>query len=171
MYELSEATDGFQCGLQQDAPYAVTSIASLRQLEKEASHNRLREKQLRERLRQEEKLRKFLLRLGRLWPVGVGVVLACYAPELRDLVAPFQPWGMRLLFPFVVICGRQEIQMGGAMTQMLPQAMLYLQFPAEGLLAKIILKNRVTLTGVAGQLFLFHFLGVVELWLVSVTVG
>ena len=31
--------------------------------------------------------------------------------------------------------------------------------------------DRVTLTGVAGQLFLFHFLGVVELWLVSVTVG
>jgi hypothetical protein len=109
----------------------------------------------------------FLQDLARLWPVAVGVGLACCAPQLRDLIAPYQPWGMWILFPFVAIAKRPEMQFGGEISRMVPQLMLYAQFPLEGLIARIILKKRVTLPGVAQLIFFFHFLAVAELCLVS----
>jgi len=74
---------------------------------------------------------------------------------------------MRLVFPFVDLSGRHEWHLHGAIATILPRVMLYAQFPIEGLLAKFVLKSRVTLNGVAGQLFYFHFLGAAQLWMVS----
>jgi hypothetical protein len=49
----------------------------------------------------------------------------------------------------------------------LPLVMLYAQFPIEGLLARIFLRNRVTPTGVVRQMFVVHILGLAQLWMAS----
>ena len=145
----------------------MTGAAALCQMEAETELAQLYEMQRLHERREEERRRQFYRGLVRFWPVGVGFILACLAPGLQDLVAPFQPWGMRLVFPFVVLAGRQEIHLGAALARNLQGAMLYAQFPLEGLLAKILLRDRVTLAGVAVQLLLFHFLAVTEIWLLS----
>jgi len=45
--------------------------------------------------------------------------------------------------------------------------MLYLQFPLEGLLAKIALRGNVRPYGVMVQVLYFHGLCIMELWLVN----
>ena len=171
MHELSEMTPAFPCDRIPGTSQASTSLAALRQMEIEAGLARLHALHQLNVVQRQEKHRRFRRRLLRLWPIAVGIVLACFAPDLQNLIAPYQPWGMRILFPFVVISGRHELQFGDTITRMLPQVMLYIQFPFEGLLAKMALKSRVTFSGVAGQLFFFHFLGATELWLVSGTLG
>ena len=110
-------------------------------------------------------------RLVEYWPVAAGIFLSFFAPQLRDLVAPLHPWGMWLVFPFVVIAQRPEVYMGDEMAVILPMVMLYVQFPLEGLLAKIALKGNVTIPGVAGQVTFYHLLGIIELWLVNGLLG
>ncbi|MGA2674253.1 MAG: hypothetical protein ABSE99_13605 [Terracidiphilus sp.] len=139
----------------------LVTFDELRRLELWASLACLR------RLQRAEKRKQILRDLARYWPVGVGLVLACFAPWLRQVVNSCSPWGMRLVFPFVDLSGRPEWHLRGEVAAMLPQVMLYAQFPIEGLLAKFALKSRVSLLGVAGQLFYFHFLGAAQLWMVS----
>jgi len=105
------------------------------------------------------------------WPILVGGMMAVFAPFLAETVAPFKPWGTFFLFPFVALVGRPEIHLGARFMEIAPQVMLYLQFPLEGWLAKKFLKSRVTFSGVAGQVFLYHFLGVVQVLLVYRALG
>jgi hypothetical protein len=109
--------------------------------------------------------------LIRSWPILVGILLALCAPMMKDLLESFKPWGMWLVFPFVSLSERPELGLGDELKQLLPQIVLYLQFPLEGYAAKRFLKGRVTLRGVAGQVLLYHFLGVVQLLLVCTAVG
>jgi len=109
--------------------------------------------------------------LIRSWPILVGILLSLCAPMLRDLLDPVKPWGMWLVFPFVSLSERPEMHLGDQLRQLLPQIVLYLQFPFEGYAAKRFLKGRVTLRGVAGQVLLYHFLGVVQLLLVCTALG
>jgi hypothetical protein len=110
---------------------------------------------------------KSLMRLAEYWPVGVGIFFAMFAPALQDIVAPFKPWGMWIVFPFVSIAGRPEIFMGDKLAAMVPTFMLYAQFPLEGLLAKIALKGNTRPPAVAAQVLLLHVLCIVELWLAN----
>ena len=121
---------------------------------------------LRER-RRITRQQKSLMRLAEYWPVGVGIFFAMFAPALQDIVAPFKPWGMWIVFPFVSIAGRPEIFMGDKLAAMVPTFMLYAQFPLEGLLAKIALKGNVRPPAVAAQVLLLHVLCIVELWLAN----
>lgn len=116
----------------------------------------------RRRLRQEERAREIAV----LWPVGAGLLVAAVAPQLQDLAAGIGPWAVMLLFPFAVLAERPEIQVGH-ITGLLPQIMLYAQFPLEGLLARIILRRGIRPLAVAGQVMLFHLLGIMELWMLS----
>lgn len=134
-------------------PAALTGLERLRKLQQE---------QRRERLQKS---------LASSWPLFAGLVLACFAPLLRDLVVPFDPWGMRILFPFVVLAGRHEINFGGVVSEYLPKVMLYAQFPLEGILAKSILRGRVSFSAVTMQVLFYHFLGAVQLWLISGSLG
>lgn len=109
--------------------------------------------------------------LIRSWPIFVGILLSLCAPMLRDLLENFKPWGMWLVFPFVSLSERPEMRLGDELKQLLPQLVLYAQFPFEGFAAKRFLKGRVTLRGVAGQVLLYHFLGVVQLLLVCTAIG
>lgn len=119
----------------------------------------------------EHRHRKLIESLVRSWPIGVGILLAICAPVLNDLLTPVKPWGMWLVFPFVSLAARPELQLGGELKDWVPQIMLYLQFPLEGYLAKKFLKGRVTLRGVTGQILLFHFLGLAQLLLVCTALG
>jgi hypothetical protein len=101
------------------------------------------------------------------WPLALGIAISCIAPWLRDWVSAWDPWGMRLVFPYVLLCGRHELGMSDEMTRMLPQLMLFLQFPLEGLLTRFTLSRGVRLPGALAQLVLVHGLGAVVLTLLA----
>lgn len=48
------------------------------------------------------------------WPAAASLALGCLAPLLRNLLAAWEPWGMRTIFPFVLVAGRLEIGMRSA---------------------------------------------------------
>jgi hypothetical protein len=101
------------------------------------------------------------------WPVCVGLALGVLSPWLRDLLAPFEPWGMRAVFPFVLLAGRHEIGLSDELTRTLPQLMLYLQFPLEGLFTKLTFSRGLKITGAIGQLFFLHAISALVLWQIS----
>ncbi len=109
--------------------------------------------------------------LVRSWPIGLGIAFSLFAPAIRDLLENFKPWGMWLVFPFVSLSERPELHLPDELKQLIPQIVLYLQFPLEGYFAKKLLKGRVTLRGVAGQVLLYHFLGVAQILLVCTALG
>jgi hypothetical protein len=86
------------------------------------------------------------------------------------LLGVIKPWGMWVVFPFVALSARPELHLG-ALGETVTQSILFLQFPVEGYFAKKILKGRVTLSGVTGQILLYHFLGVAQLFLVCRALG
>ncbi|MGH9606555.1 MAG: hypothetical protein ACRD3N_12755 [Terracidiphilus sp.] len=115
----------------------------------------------------EERLRLRLLQLGALWPVALGFGMGCYAPQMHKLLAQLPQWVMWLVFPFAILAGRPELHLYGEVSRILPLIAVYAQFPIEGLLARYVLRNSVTVPDVAREVLLFHFLGVAQLWLVS----
>jgi len=103
----------------------------------------------------------------RWWPLAAGIAISCVAPQLRDLVSRWDPWGMRLVFPYVLLCGRHELGLSDEMARMLPQVMLFLQFPLEGLLTRLTFSRGIRLPGAILQLVLIHVLGAVVLMLLA----
>jgi hypothetical protein len=106
-------------------------------------------------------------RLMRLWPVAAGLLLALFAPALYAFLTRSHPWGMWLVFPFALLAHRPELEVNDRIASVLPQVILYAQFPIEGLVARMALRRHVTLPGVTGQIFYFHFLAAVQLAMVS----
>jgi hypothetical protein len=101
------------------------------------------------------------------WPVAAGLVLGLMGPQLSNLLAPLAPWGMRLVYPFVLLASHKEIGLSDEMALMLPQAMLLAQFPLEGLAVKFLLHRGMKLSGALGQLVYIHLLCTLVLWLVA----
>jgi hypothetical protein len=161
MLKRSRSKPGLDTGAQGNRSDALAAIDALYAQEMKDNIAALRE---RRRIRRHQ---QSMSRLVEYWPVAVGIILSFFAPQVRDLLAPVGQWAMWLIFPFVVIAQRPEIYMGDQMAVILPMVMLYIQFPLEGLLAKIALKGNVTISGVAGQFLFYHLLGVTELWLVN----
>lgn len=116
--------------------------------------------------REAERREQLRRRIVALWPLGLGVLLGLLGPEIEFVAETLGPWCMTLVYPFVELALRPEIQVG-PITHMLPTVMLYTQFPIEGLLALIVLKRRVRPMSVIWQVSLFHFLGLAELWMLS----
>jgi hypothetical protein len=106
-----------------------------------------------------------------LWPVLVGILLALLAPAMSEGLSIFQPWGMGIVFPVVVLSGRPELRLGGSIFGDLPHVMLYAQFPIEGLLARSLFQRHYTSIGVAGRLICVHVMAAVLLILVSGALG
>jgi len=140
---------------------AAVDVDLIIKLERAAGAQRAREIDL-ERRRSAQ-----LNYLVSFWPVGVGVLLAFVAPLLHDLVSPWQPWGMRLLFPFVVLAGVPETHLNNQASISLQHFLIYAQFPLEGLIARMAVRSRLSFSGVAGHLCFLHFLGAVDIWLLS----
>ncbi len=105
--------------------------------------------------------------LMRKWPLAAGLVLACFAPWLRDLAALFDPWGTWIFLPAVSLVNCKQLLLGSDVRAAAGQLALYGQFPIEAVFIKSILKGRVNLRAVIGQLALLHFLAAVFLWLVA----
>jgi hypothetical protein len=99
--------------------------------------------------------------------VFVGIALGFAAPELRSLLEPYAPWGMRAVFPFVLFAGLREIGMSDELTRTLPQLLLFLQFPLEGLLTRGSLGRGCKLSTALGQLFFLHAVAALVLWIVA----
>jgi hypothetical protein len=118
------------------------------------------------RLRFERQIRS-MRSLASLWPVALGVLLGFYAPLLRDLAANSAPWAVTLLFPFSALVGERGLNLSRDTAQALGQFLLYAQFPLEGLLVRIVLKRRLDLFNVFGQVTFLHVFAVLYLGLVS----
>lgn len=103
-----------------------------------------------------------------LWPMWLGMVVGMFGPAIAYVAQLLGSSCMALVFPFVVLAARPEIQVG-PITHLLPTLMLYTQFPIEGLLAYAVLRHHVKPLGVIWQVTLFHFLGLAELWMLSGT--
>jgi hypothetical protein len=74
---------------------------------------------------------------------------------------------LNLLFPFSALVGERGLHLSWDTAQALAQFLLYAQFPLEGLLVRIILKHRVGLFKVFGQVTCLHVFVVLYLGLVT----
>jgi hypothetical protein len=140
---------------------AVAAIDALYAMETQANLAALRERQ---RINKREKLVEYY---KEYWPVAVGLVISLMALQIHDMLLPTESLGMSLVFPFVVIAGRPEIYMGHKMAALLPAAMLYLQFPMEGFIARTVLKGKVTASSVLWQVLLYHLMAITLIWLLN----
>ena len=161
MWKRSPSTPGSDRHSRQESDCAFTPVDDLCGLQKKASRATIYTLELKERRRRKIK------RAVAMWPVALGVILGCLAPQIHHLVAHSTSWAMWAVFPFAVLAARTELHLGGQLASIVPLAALYAQFPIEGLLVRIILRNRVTVPDVAREVFLLHFLGAVELGLIS----
>jgi hypothetical protein len=114
-----------------------------------------------------QRRRRWLGWLLRLWPIALGTILGLLAPLLRGFLMESHPWGMWVIFPFALLARRPELQFNEQIGRILPPLILYMQFPLEGLAARMVLRRHVTVPGVTGQILYFHFLGALQLVLVS----
>lgn len=114
----------------------------------------------------DEQRQQRLDKLSNLWPLWLGIVLAALAPQLEAIAKSYAPWGMNLLFPFVELANRPEIQFG-SITHMLPSIMLFAQFPIEGLVAWCMLRRGIHPVRVTADVVLIHGFGIVDLWLLT----
>lgn len=101
------------------------------------------------------------------WPLAAGIALDLVIPQLSAQLEPYQPWGIRAVFPFAQITGMRELGFSEQLTQSLPQLMLYLQFPLEGLLTGFSLSRGTKLGAAIGQLVFLHALCLFVMWLVA----
>jgi hypothetical protein len=117
---------------------------------------------------QDERRKASMRYLVGFWPVAVGLVLGLFAPTIKDLLEPFKEWGMEIVFPFVVLCGRPELHLSSSFAASISQFMLYAQFPIEGLIAS---RGRATFSAVTARIACLQILAASLLLLVSGAVG
>jgi hypothetical protein len=100
-------------------------------------------------------------------PLAVGIALGSLAPAIYGLAALWDPWGLRIVFPFVQLVGLREFGISHELARMLPQLMLYLQFPLEGLLVASNLRRGMKLGAALGPIPGLHFAAGLVLWIVA----
>jgi hypothetical protein len=112
--------------------------------------------------------RRAQMRTGlRLWPVAVGLLLGLLAPALSGFLSRSHPWGLWLVFPFALLARRPELELNHQIAAILPPMIVYAQFPLEALAALLVLRRHVTVPGITGQIFYFHFLAALQLVMLS----
>jgi hypothetical protein len=98
------------------------------------------------------------------------LVLAFAAPYIYNELLWAPHWVMWLVFPFVVITGRRDLGLDEQLTTVLPQAILYIQFPLEGILAYLSLKRRANAAIALAPAAFLHLAGWFILAMLSMTV-
>jgi hypothetical protein len=156
---------GLKSHAQVESVYSPLSFEQVGRLQMQASLDKMNT-QLKE-----ERHKESLKSLIGFWPLGVGLVMACLAPLLSDILTPIKPWGMGLVFPFVVLSERPELHLSSYFAATVPQVMLYAQFPIEALIAKIGSKGRVTLFEVAMRVATLQVLAIALLFLLNQAIG
>jgi hypothetical protein len=99
-------------------------------------------------------------------PIALGIALASVAPSLHALAALHNPWGLRVVFPFVQLAALREIGMSDELTRTMPQLMLYLQFPLEGMLVAFNLRRGMKFHSAVAPIPALHFVAGLTLWIV-----
>ncbi len=161
MLRLFGKKSGTNPASQRSFSEAQAAVEALYAMETQANLAALRERQ------RNNKNEKMVAHYLEYWPMAIGIAISLVAAQIHDMLLPLGPWAMGLVFPFVVIAGRPEIYMGDKVAALLPVAMLYLQFPLEGFMARTVLKGKVTVHGVIVQVLFYHMLGIVELILLN----
>jgi hypothetical protein len=100
-----------------------------------------------------------------VWPFVVGVILAVFAPKLRDMLGDLNKWALWLTFPFVELVERPEFGLRWELGGYLPQIVLFLQFPLEGLWVTLNLRLRGRLSFAFAPLIFLHLVGAFVLFL------
>jgi len=116
---------------------------------------------------QAEHRKEIWRRVFKLWPIVAGLVLAPFAPQFYAFLVGAHPWAMVVVFPFTLLARSTGLHMSDNLARVLPEAVLYLQFPVEGLIALLVVRRRVTLPAVTGQIFYYHYLASLELLMLS----
>jgi hypothetical protein len=101
------------------------------------------------------------------YPLAVGILLGFLAPVLYSLVVLWAPWGPRIVFPLVQIVGLREIGMSDELTRTLPQLMLYLQFPLEGILVASNMRRGKGIAMSIVPIPALHALCTLMLWIIA----
>jgi hypothetical protein len=76
---------------------------------------------------------------------------------------------MWVVFPFVVLTGRRDLGLSGELTTILPQVILYIQFPIEGTLAYLSLSRRSPVAVAFAPALFLHAAGWFVLTMLSMT--
>jgi hypothetical protein len=100
-----------------------------------------------------------------VWPFLIGLMLGVFAPKLRDILDGLNPWVSRLMFPFVLLVERPEFGLRWDLGGYLPQFVLFLQFPVEGLWVTLNLRLRGRLSFAFAPLIFLHMVGAFVLFL------
>jgi hypothetical protein len=151
-----------QCAGASKGPLAASYIAT----ELERLHLQARIATVNREARRRRQVRAFRHWLT-FWPIAVGVLLAAYAPLLRDLAAGYASWVATLLFPLAALAGQHVTNLTSGTGQALAQFLLFAQFPLDGWLARRFLKHRPTVMSVCGQVACLHTLAVLYLGFVT----
>jgi hypothetical protein len=117
-----------------------------------------------EKSREESKQRLYFI--AGLWPFWVGCLMAALAPEVKEILAPFNPWAMRVIFPLAAIGARPEVKVASSISGLLPMLLLIGQFPLEGLLARTFVRGRTDFWPVMNQIAFIHSLGILYVVLI-----
>jgi hypothetical protein len=165
MFECSDATSYLNFRSKKDRGHSPLSIDEIVRQDMNAGIARMH-RQLHDERRTES-----IRYLVRFWPVAVGLVLGFFAPAIKDLLEPLNGWGMEIVFPFVVLCGRPELHLSSSTAASISQFMLYAQFPIEGLVAKIASRGHVTFSAVTTRAACLQILATSLVLLVSGAVG
>ncbi|MGA2216609.1 MAG: hypothetical protein ABSG51_00885 [Terracidiphilus sp.] len=102
------------------------------------------------------------------WPLVGGLILAFVAPMIQSDLMFAPRWLMWLVFPFVMLTGRRDLGIPEPFTILLPTAILYLQFPLEGLLTFFSLTRRAPVAVALAPAFFIHAGGFFILIMLSI---
>ena len=98
------------------------------------------------------------------WPLILGIVVTPFAVKAATLMALTGPDGLRLLYPWMLLPKLRLFGLSDAVSDVISQVMMYLQFPLYGLAAVLIHRSKGALAAVV-QLALLHLLAVGSLFL------
>lgn len=102
-----------------------------------------------------------------VWPFVSGLVLGIFSLELWNVLADLNQWGSWLVFPFVVLAARPEFGFGPGLNHPLPQLILFVQFPVEGLLAMLNLRLKGRISYAFAPIVFAHLAGAFFLFLLT----
>jgi len=100
-----------------------------------------------------------------IWPFIGGLILCICASQLWAIVTDLNQWVSWLVFPLVVLAQRPEFGLNWELGGYLPQILLFLQFPAEGLWVTLNLRLRGRLTFAFAPLIFLHLAGAFVIFL------
>jgi hypothetical protein len=104
-----------------------------------------------------------------IWPFVIGVILAVVAPTLSELLSDLNQWVLWLTFPFTLLVEWPAFGLRWELGGYLPQIVMFLQFPLEGLWVTLNLRLRGRLSFALAPLIFLHLAGAFVLFLLVQT--